>query len=136
MNLFLFSNCSHYSKYNSWIVPISFHAISRAFRGLRKTTFLFRDIYVIYCRILKLSCNNNRTILNFPYYSQDISMVIPSSFEGFIEGVSKRIPKFKLSDILSHYKFQTTSIVIPIYFQMISLKHPTTFPNFSRTIPK
>ena len=133
MNLFLFSNCSHYSKYNSWIVPILFHAIFRAIHGLRETMFLFGDIYVIYHRILKLSCSNNRIILNFLYYSQDIFMAIPSSFEETTEGVPKRIPNLKLSDILSHHKFQTTSIVIPIYFQIISIKHPTTFPNFSRT---
>ena len=49
-------------------------------------------------------------------------MVIPSTSEGITERVSKMIPKFKLSDILSLCKFQTTFIAIPIYFQMISIK--------------
>ena len=72
MNSLLYSNCSHYSKYNSLIVPISFHAISRTIHGSRKTMFLFCDIYVIYRRILKLSYSNYRIILKrsilFPRY--------------------------------------------------------------------
>ena len=57
-------------------------------------------------------------------------MVIPSSFEGIIEGVSKKIPKLKLSTNLSQCKLQATFIVFPIYFHMISVKHLTTFPKF------
>ena len=57
-------------------------------------------------------------------------MVIPSFFEGIIEGVSKKIAKLNLSTILSQCKLQATSIVFPIYFHMISVKHLTAFPKF------
>ena len=59
-------------------------------------------------------------------------MVIPSSFEGIIEGVSKKIPKLKLSTILSQCKLQATSIVFPVYFHMISVKH---LKNVSKVFP-
>ena len=58
-------------------------------------------------------------------------MVIPSTFEGIIEGVSERIPEFKLSAILSQCKFQTYSVsnLFPDDFHK-------TFNNVSNTIPK
>ena len=56
MNSLLYSNCSHYSKCNSLIVPILFHAIFRTIHGSRK----------IYAFILRYLCNlpqNSETIV-------------------------------------------------------------------------
>ena len=56
MNSLLYSNCSHYSKYSSFIVPISFHAISRTIHGQKKN----------YVFILRHLCNlpqNSETIV-------------------------------------------------------------------------